>query len=396
MKVTMSKLVNVDTQEVIARAAEALSQAWGQTITFDLVQPISGDPRRNFIARAVAVGHSREGRPVIIKTTRSRHYDPEAEDALQSSGLVREWVATALVSARAPNRGHGSALLAGDVATGTLVFEDLGADLGSLVEPLLEGTAEAAEHALKLYATALGRLHADTVGCLEAHYETYRAIFGARRRPPPSRRIEEEAAFVASKIGPAPPASELAALSSRLNDPGPWLSLVHGDPCPDNSLLYGDQIRLIDYEFAHPSHALLDGIYWRMGFPTCWCAGRVPADVAARIDLAYRAELANCIPLALDDAVYYAELAWASAIWLFACLSWRLNEALDGDDEWGTWSIRGRLLWYLQAVIEMTEAATVLPGLRAVAKLWLLDLQRRWPNARTLGLYPAFRLNRQK
>jgi hypothetical protein len=93
----------------------------------------------------------------------------------------------------------------------------------------------------------------------------------------------------------------LELLSSRLGDPGPWLTLIHGDPCPDNSLLVDQRIRLIDYEFARPSHALLDGIYWRMGFPTCWCAGRTPADVAARVDPVYRAELSTAIPLAYED-----------------------------------------------------------------------------------------------
>jgi hypothetical protein len=149
-------------------------------------------------------------------------------------------------------------------------------------------------------------------------------------------------------------------------------------------------IRLIDYEFARPSHALLDGIYWRIGFPTCWCAGRVPADVAQRIDNIYRAELAATLPLVRDEAAYRAELALAAAIWLFTCLSWRLDAALADDAKWGIWSIRGRLIWYLEAVIEMTASAGVLPGINATAQGWLAELRRRWPEAEPLGLYPAF------
>jgi len=272
-----------------------------------------------------------------------------------------------------------------------LVFEDLGAHLPSLVDPLLKGTAEEAERVLKLYATALGRLHADTIGCLDAYQETFEAVFGSGRvRIAPGWRLEKEAELVADRIGGILPASELEFLSSRLVDPGPWLSLIHGDPCPDNSLLVDERIRLIDYEFARPSHALLDGIYWRMGFPTCWCAGRTPADVAARIDTAYRIELGNAIPLALDDNVYRTELTYMSLVWLFTCLSWRLDEALKGDEMWGIWSIRGRLLWYLQVVIEMTDATNVLPGLNRTARGWLLELQRRWPDATQLGLYPCF------
>jgi len=49
--------------------------------------------------------------------------------------------------------------------------------------------------------------------------------------------------MVVDKIGGGLPASELALLSSRLRDPGPWLTLIHGDPCPDKSLLVGVRSR---------------------------------------------------------------------------------------------------------------------------------------------------------
>jgi hypothetical protein len=80
-----------------------------------------------------------------------------------------------------------------------------------------------------------------------------------------------------------------------------------------------------------------------------------------------------------------------SAIWLFTCLSWRLDEALKDDGNWGTWTIRGRLLWYFEAVIGMTADASVLPGINGAAAGWLSELKRRWPDATPLGPYPAFR-----
>lgn len=166
--------------------------------------------------------------------------------------------------------------------------------------------------------------------------------------------------------------------------------LTHGDPCPDNALIVDDGIRLIDYEFARPGHALLDGIYWRIGFPTCWCAGRTPDDVAERIDEAYRAEIARAIPVARDDVAYRTEMAYVAAIWLFTRLSGGLDQALKDDTQWGIWSARGRLLWYLELVVAMTAAADVLPGLNTAAESWLAELRRRWPEATPLGLYPAF------
>jgi hypothetical protein len=298
----MSELRSLDLQDVIARAASALSRAAGRPIKLEQVQLLGEPGRRNLIARAVAVDDDGKARPVIVKATRSRGYDPAAENVVEVSGLAREWVATAYVSARAAGREHGCALLAGDVEAGILVFEDLGGDVGSLVYPLLRGTVEDAERALMSYATALARLHADTVGCRDAHHQTSQSIFGpGRARRPPGRRVEDDVDVIVDRLGQGPPASELALLSSRLSDPGPWLSLVHGDPCPDNALLVDGRIRLIDYEWARPSHALLDGIYWKTGFPTCWCAGRTPDDIAAGVDAVYRAEIAHSIPLALDQ-----------------------------------------------------------------------------------------------
>ena len=336
----MSELRTLDVQEIMARAGAALCNASGDMLNLETVEVLSNDNRRNFIARAAARYADGSTRSVIVKATRSPTYDPAAADVLRTSGLAKEWVACAFLASRAPGRGHGSALLAGDVASGIMVFEDLGAHLTSLVDSLLKRPAQEAERALELYASALGRLHAETVGCLDAHHETFEAVFGSGRlRRAPGWRLEKEAELVAQRIGGAPPASELDLLSSRLMAPGPWLTLIHGDPCPDNSLLVDERIRLIDYEFAQPSHALLDGMYWRMGFPTCWCTGRTPADVTTRIDAAYRMELANSIPLAQDDTAYRIELAYVSAVWLFTCLSWRLDEALERDEKWGIWSI---------------------------------------------------------
>src|SRR5262245_20398179 len=171
----MSELRTIDIQEIVARAGEALSKACGGTVALDLVEVLSNDQRRNVIARAAARHADGSARSVILKATRSPNYNPKNENLLRVSGLAREWTACAFLAARAPGRGHGSALLAGDVPSGIIAFEDLGAHLASLVDPLLDGTAQEAEHALRLYATALARLHADSVDCLEAHHQTFQS-----------------------------------------------------------------------------------------------------------------------------------------------------------------------------------------------------------------------------
>lgn len=387
----MNELRNLDLDHVLACAAQGLSRAAGASRHLREPEILSDEQRRNLIVRARAVDGGGHARSVIIKATRSATYDPGSATAFESSGLVREWVATAYLARRAPGRGHGASFLAGDAARGILVYEDLGADLGSLVGPLLKGTAAEAERALVSYAVALGRLHADTIGCADAHAATLESVLGAGSSVQSSgRNFAQLAARVQASIGGSLPLDELAQISRRLASPGAWLGLVHGDPCPDNALVVAGQVRLIDFEFTRPGHALLDAIYWRIGFPTCWCAGRVPPEVAARVDAVYRAEIGSAIPLARDDRAYEAECAYIAAAWLFRSLDWRLGEALGDDKTWGLASIRGRLLWYLEAVVDMTARAGILHEINATAGIWLTELRRRWPTATSLGLYPAF------
>jgi hypothetical protein len=198
----MSELRSVDIQEVLALAGDALSKISVDVVRLDDVEVLSDEDRRNFIARAVAHYHDGNTRRVILKSTRSPTYDHTAENVPQISGLAKEWVACALLAAHAHDRGHGSTLLAGDVANGIMVFEDLGAGLTLLVDPLLNESAEDAEHALKLYATALGRLHSDTADCRDAHHEMFQPIFGSGRSCGQAGwRVEEEAQRVANMIG---------------------------------------------------------------------------------------------------------------------------------------------------------------------------------------------------
>lgn len=386
----MNTLRDLDERRVVATAEAALTRAMGEGVRIADVEALSDAQRRNLILRGTAVAGGGAGRSVIIKATRSPDYDPAAEAGFAQSGLIREWAATAFLSARAPTAGLAPTMLAGDAAAGVLVFEDLGTGLGLLVGPLLGNSPEAAEHALVAYAAALGRLHAGSIACADEHALVLQTAFPAiRRRKSPHRvRLEKITAEIGGRLGGTLPDDELDQIARRLDEPGAWLGLVHGDPCPDNALIVGDGVRLIDFEFAAPGHTLLDAVYWRIGFPTCWCAGRVPEAIADRAEAAYRAAISGVIDV--DEASFRSEAAFIAASWLLSSFAWRLDDGLKDDGNWGIASIRSRLLWWLEAVIDMTETADILPGLRATARRWLAELQQRWPESRPLGFYPAF------
>jgi Ser/Thr protein kinase RdoA (MazF antagonist) len=112
-------------------------------------------------------------------------------------------------------------------------------DWGPWSNPLLRGRPDQAEHALLAYASALGRLHADTAGNIAEHDRVLRAGFPAvrRRELRHGAQLEQHAVKLCERLGGLPPHDELAQIARRLDQPGIWLGLVHGDPCPDNALL---------------------------------------------------------------------------------------------------------------------------------------------------------------
>jgi hypothetical protein len=377
--------------DAVAGAEAALSRSAGRHVVIEQLQNLGCDERRNIILRASAAPLDGEAQPIIIKATRAAGYDPAAADAFATSGLVKEWAATTLLARRPDSTRQGATLLAADPAQGVLVFTDLGPDLPALVEPLLRGSASDAENALTAHARSLARLHAATIGCQAEHAQIVQTGFPATTVPPSARHwIEREPLKVATLLGAELPDHELAQIAEHLQNPGPYLALVHGDPCPDNVLLKDGTAMLIDFEFSAPGHALLDAVYARMGFPTCWCAGRVPAPVTSRIEQAYRTTLAESVTVATDDAAFAQESALISTVWMFAILAWLLEDALRQDHTWGIATNRARILHYLNVAIDAAAGADILPGIRRITAAWRDQLQAQWPSSVPLALYPAF------
>ncbi len=74
---------------------------------------------------------------------------------------------------------------------------------------------------------------------------------------------------------------EASDVIEKTLSPGDFYVLTHGDICPDNVFDHEDEdeLQLIDFEWARPDSSLLDATYFRMNFPTCWCAKALPEAV---------------------------------------------------------------------------------------------------------------------
>ena len=169
-----------------------------------------------------------------------------------------------------------------------------------------------------------------------------------------------------------------------LNETG-YHGLVHGDACPDNVRFSGGRCRIFDFEHSGWGPVVLDASYLLAPFPSCWCFGRLPASVAAPAMSAYRGRLqAAGIDLgpswdaAMTAALGAWILAWGDAI----------TRVLDEDSEWGTTTMRPRLLTWLRSFIGAAGRTGVLPRLRALAGALHDELRARWPET-VIAAYPA-------
>jgi hypothetical protein len=334
-------------------------------------------------------------RTVIIKHAGSKGFDPGNTDAIDTQRFFGDWAGAQYLS-QVCAEPHGPRFYGGDLQMGFIVLEDMGKHR-SLVQPLLEGDRPAATRALLAYARRLGRMHAQTMG-REAEYDAIlRALNPAARQRSSEERnqqlntlidkAEAPLAGIGMELSPAV-RSEMGHTYAVMYGPGPFRTFIHTDPCPDNMFYDGDALRLIDFEWARFGHALQDGLYCRVPFPTCWCSNRVPPEVVAQVEQAYRRELAVACPAALDDALFNDAVIDVTAFWGIDSLRW-LEETLKEDNEWGIAGVRSRILTRLGTFLEVAEAR--LPALQALCGQMLDILSRRWPDVQPLPVYPAFR-----
>lgn len=389
--------MSVETASIVAAAERVLSRTFGRKVELGDVDRLSDDDRRNLLLRCRDFS-GKSPASVIIKKVVGDAYDPADASSWDTQRFTSDRAGAEFLSAVLP-APLTPRFFSGDDAAGFFILEDLG-EHRSLVEPLLDGDAGSAERALLAFSACLGSLHAGTVG-LSA---TFERVLGDSSRhlgifSQPFNGFRERAIHLQARLeemglhAEAGLSSEIQAVITAIESPGPFLSYIHGDPCPDNVFWNGHELRLIDFEFGGFGHALLDAACGRMQFPSCWCANRLPSDLVSRMETAYRAELVEGCPEAQDDRMFESALVKLCGYWLLTSLSRHLTNAMDADRTWGIATMCQRVLARLEAFAATSEKFDELPALAAMAVRLLERLRQAWPDVSPLPLYPAF--NRQ-
>jgi len=386
-----------DPYDPLLRAAErALAQTWGHAVRLGPGTRLTAPGRRNLILRCPVLA-GRGPTSLIVKQVHSEAASLHQADAWDVQRFVCDWAGAQFLSTVQDQAPHSPRFYGGDREAGFILLEDLGAH-ASLVEPLLHGKEADAVQALLGYAARLGALHADTIGQEAGFTRLWQTLtpqpvsvaHDVKRLTAQIVLLQRHVERLGARVEPAF-LEEVATTLIALHTPGPFWAYLHGDPCPDNVVYTGTQVRLIDFECGHFGHALCDGTYGRMLFPTCWCANRLPATVVAQMETVYRAALVPGCPAAADDRLFEDALVDACGYWMLRTLVQHLPQALAEDGHWGIAPIRSRLVSRLEAFITTAEAYHRRPAMRGTAHRVLEVLRRRWLATPPLALYPAFR-----
>jgi hypothetical protein len=393
---------------LLAAAEQVISNALGNQIHITEVKRLTKKGRRNLLLRCFIDPTHGVPSSFILKKVETEIYNPEDTDSWDTMRFFKDWVGAQFLSTIPRRFDYSPLWYGGNRELGFSILEDLGHHL-SLVEPLLEKDSDRAEKILLKYATRLGQLHTDTIGKVATFKDLFHSLSPTGRlsalqmtsqaaRIPTQRVNALEQAFhtLQAKLESlgirieSGLSKELEAIVSAVTDPGLFLAYIHADPCPDNIFVRGDELRLIDFEFGHFGHALIDATYGRMMFPTCWCANRLPHSTVSKMEIAYRKELFQECPQAQNDSIFEAELVKICGFWLLITLVRHLQEALDKDRNWGIASVRQRVLARLEAFINTSEQFAKLPSLRGLSSCLLELLHQRWTRTPPLSLYRAF------
>lgn len=344
----------------------------------------------------------------------------EGDDA-QVKLFLNEWASLQFLSEIAPNESLAPRLYIGDHEARLMILEDLG-DYPSVQDILFSDDTQHAQSALTRYGSYLANLHQATIGH-ESRFCEIQASLGAQTPLSDSSNdlrthLENlQAGLHVLKItSPAELEAEINTLESTLHsDTHPFRVLIHADAGAHNIMDRGESIILYDFAFATYSHALLDLVSARLGFPHAFKGMSSPMSIVETLESAYQETLSEHITEAGDDTSFQRELTYAVAHWTLGrtinVLGYLMAREQHGeavDEQRGhmseevaqllgqettltmAWFKRG-ILTCMDSLLAMPTAQTHLPAIYQVIQAIRTDLDKRWADINPLPLYPAFR-----
>ncbi|QGK69648.1 hypothetical protein GIY23_09075 [Allosaccharopolyspora coralli] len=313
------------------RTAEAvLSKRAGASVRLADAEDLGGSERSVVMRVRVAETPFELPRTLVVK-----HYGehPEWE---RSDPFAHEAASCQLATALPPEIRVGPELIAHDVQERLLVLEDLGKG-STLADVLFADDPRAAERALLGWARSLGRMHTSQAG-READFEALMRRLGASSWQDPVaddiRRALDELPALFDQLLSVPtsdPVRQRMHGAAELLGSTRYRSFSPSDICPDNSLVTGNGVRFLDFEWGCVRDIVLDAAYLQFPFPSSWCSYAMPENLGESLLATWRSEVVEVWPDLDDDAVLLPRLFDAHLLWVWVSTWWFLPRTGELD-----------------------------------------------------------------
>lgn len=379
---------------LLVKVERALSDAWGGDVRLSFLSNFKDHPH---VARlTVAQAPTSMPLTVIIKRWRvegEERYDP----GFSLIGLHNDWASMEFLATVMGDESPGPRFYVGDLHEGFIVMEDL-AGQDSPAEALQNGNSAEATQALIMYGKLLGQLHSRTAGHLDLYTEMRKRLNTDYHFQPENYiEIFEGIVTALKEIAiSVPPAAlrDIQEAAELLSRPGDFVAFTHGDPVFSNIINHQSHWRLIDFEAARLRHALYEGAYLRMLFPTSGLlyVQRIPESIWRQAEATYRATLSEFLPAARDISRYGPATTAACAFWILSfCGSW-LERAMGGESDPERLShIRRCIIARCESFVATTQEFQSMGSLGEFIASLTDRFRSQWPQTDCeLPLYPAF------
>ena len=240
----------------------------------------------------------------------------------------------------------------------------------------------------------LARLHAVTRSYRE-QYDSIRARIGqvaptstAAKRCASLCKLVQKCCEQARVVLRPVVVDEILGLEEYFSDTGPFVAYIHNDACPDNFMICTRKLKAWDFGWGRFGQALVDGVYARLHFPSCWCVNRLPAGLVEDMESAYRKRLSQAIPEA-NSALYDKVLVEARAQLVVGSLAQGLHEEADPH---GISTLRQRFLLRFELFAQATQRFEHMQATGALFREIATKSRELWGEEELdMPLYPAFR-----
>lgn len=383
--------------ETVVIAESVLCEAFEGNVRLKMETEFDTD-RATVLRCRVIESPSSVPRSVIVKkilTADGTNFHPNSPDEMVPR-FFNDWAGLEFLSEVSDGDSPAARFYGGNREKGLMVIEDLG-DGRNFYGSLRGESSTAATGELIKLARVLGKMHALTIR-EKAMYDSLRDRLGPRDKSPSMtgewRRLVGKLDAACGRIGVKAhrgAKTEMKTVAAFSAAPGPFLAYTHGDPIPMNALPVGGERKLFDFEFGEFRHALRDGIYGRVCFPTWYHINRVPNDVVEKMEIAYRAELAKGCPEAADDTLFFRSIVEACAYWAIHSRLNFIEKVWEEDHKWGISTQRQILLLCFDIFGQVSEEFGHLEALGATIRDIAAKLREHWTDLEEMPYYPAFR-----